>query len=467
VFNGLKQFKAPTTKFKIFVTTFDTKTYLKTLVKSTPETTMSETTNDGKFYNINIERTLLSSIIFDPKILEEIKIPLKTDYFYHPAHQAMIKAIVALEAEKLPIAEEFIRTRLMRTDDFNEDAFFDILACSPISNIEPYIAEVAKCYEFRRLDKMLAEARRQLRESDTPTAIKEGLSLDLDNGAVVHDDRTLADWYEYYETQPPMPKFDTGVTIIDQGLDGLEAGQLILVGGDPEAGKTVLSVQILKTIAKYSKAVFFSFEFTVRHFVKKQAYIEGKEWVQTQNNLVVINEGYGIDEVAVKVKKYAKEGVKFFVIDSQMRLEADQGRTVEEEETRKFSVLAKLAHKLELVIILVFQSSKAGDNSPLGSKKAAHESSVTFYLSFPPECVKRHEKDGIEYRWFEVRKNKQNGKRFKELVRLNTRDQTFHMLQKGTQERLLDPKSEVGTVDMGAQTMAMTDDTIEFTHMTI
>ena len=49
---------------------------------------------------------------------------------------------------------------------------------------------------------------------------------------------------------------------------------------------------------------------------------------------------------------------------------------MEEEESLKFSTLAKLAHQYELLIFLIIQTAKGDRDNPMGSKKGTHEASV-------------------------------------------------------------------------------------------
>jgi len=47
-------------------------------------------------YNLNIERAVLSAIIFDPQIFEDIASKLKPHDFYLPFHQHMFLAMEEL-----------------------------------------------------------------------------------------------------------------------------------------------------------------------------------------------------------------------------------------------------------------------------------------------------------------------------------------------------------------------------------
>lgn len=50
-------------------------------------------------YNLNIERAVLSAIIFDPQIFEDIATSLKVKDFYLPFHQYIFKAMEELARE--------------------------------------------------------------------------------------------------------------------------------------------------------------------------------------------------------------------------------------------------------------------------------------------------------------------------------------------------------------------------------
>lgn len=81
---------------------------------------------------------------------------------------------------------------------------------------------------------------------------------------------TLKQWIEYYAQKPKIPALKTGVDFLDTCFNGgLEIGQLVLIGGDPEAGKTQLGLQIIEYIARTRKVAFFSFEFTIESYIKR------------------------------------------------------------------------------------------------------------------------------------------------------------------------------------------------------
>ncbi|HHB93918.1 MAG TPA: replicative DNA helicase, partial [Campylobacterales bacterium] len=93
-------------------------------------------------YNLNIERAVLSAIIFDPQIFEEIASKLEPHDFYLPFHQHTFSAMEELTREEKPIDEEFLKSKLKSTNNYDEVALLDILTSNPITNTDAYIEDI-------------------------------------------------------------------------------------------------------------------------------------------------------------------------------------------------------------------------------------------------------------------------------------------------------------------------------------
>lgn len=256
--------------------------------------------------------------------------------------------------------------------------------------------------------------------------------------------KTLTDWMDIYENMPEQPKYKTGLNFLDNVFEGgFEVGQLILISGDPEAGKTVLGVQIIENIAHTHKVCFFSFEFQIQKYLK---IVKNRE-VKT-DNLFIINDGYDVDEVANNIHNlYKKEGVKVFFIDSQLRLTSSVGDTGENNETHKFSVLAKLCHSLDIIIILIVQTSKTDPNTPISTKRGGHEASIIIRLERIPiknkgsnlyEIGNLSAEYETDRRIINIQKNKQTGYSGKELINFNTETLRFYDLNNNYADNTID-----------------------------
>jgi len=99
--------------------------------------------------NINIERTILSTIIYNPEIYRVvIKEGLKASDFFHDFHRKVFIAIEELNKTSM-IEEGIIIDKLGR--DFNESLMIYILSANPVANITPYVKELISLSSLLRL----------------------------------------------------------------------------------------------------------------------------------------------------------------------------------------------------------------------------------------------------------------------------------------------------------------------------
>jgi len=108
---------------------------------------------------INIERAVLSTVVFEPVRLYELE-SLRTDDFMHPFHQSLFKAMLSLNEQDKPIDEEFLREQLQKSNSFNETLFLDVLSATPLSNVNAYVKEIkehSKAVKIRELALKIAK----------------------------------------------------------------------------------------------------------------------------------------------------------------------------------------------------------------------------------------------------------------------------------------------------------------------
>lgn len=375
-------------------------------------------------YNLAFERSVLSAIVFNPEILEDIIGKINSHHFYLAAHQSIYQAMLNLQKSDKPIEEYYLHKELGKIGKLDEKVLVEVLTANPVSNVLPYLSGIVDYYRKReivRFAMLLRGSVEEEKDSDTIISDMESFIANIDEGDDDDMGKTFTQLKEDYLKNPPAPMFSTGVSFIDESLNGgFEMGQFVLMSGDPEAGKTVLTLQILKNVSEYAPAIMFAFEFTTRSLVKMQLKTEGENY--TNDNLVMIDKGYDISDIERKIKKWKRKGAKFFVIDSQMRIEnaANTKGTMEERESEKFSRLAKLAHSQDILIILIIQNSKADTSasviSPMGSKKGAHEASIIMHLKRLKDDDEKGEK---EMRELIMSKNKQTGQHYKGKIAFN------------------------------------------------
>ena len=214
--------------------------------------------------------------------------------------------------------------------------------------------------------------------------------------------KTLFDMVHFYEQNKRPPKIETGIPQLDQHLGGgIEVGQLIGIGGEPEAGKSMMLERIIDNVAEGYRVMYYTLEFSPREYAEKYT----KTLNVRHKNILVDPETYFIDEIEKEVNLLsAHENVKFIVIDSQMKL-GHKELTTPDSTNDIFRRLKNMARINELILFIIVQSSKEDHKSKskgvYGSMLAEHELNQYWFLS----SDKTARETVIEFK-----KNKQNGR---------------------------------------------------------
>ena len=381
-----------------------------------------------------MEQLILRSMI-EFSGVDEFLSDVSIDSFSKEARE-LLGIICALDEKKILNLETFLGK--LTTEQSKSDYVIELISTAPKVNYLNLKSEFLHSYEISRQREV---ALQMLRASDE----KVLLDIDiLDKRAQAVKYKNFAEWKEYYEKKLEAFSYKTGIHFLDSALNGgIEESQLILISGDPEAGKTSLGVQILENIAKKHKVCLFSFEFTIQQYLKSP-----KPAGFNPQNMIIINDGYELYNVIQNIKNLYRAGVRVFLIDSQMRVVSSQGRNMEEEESLKFSSLARLCHSLGIIVMMIVQTSKGDRDNPMGSKKGGHEASIIIRLE--------HEKAKNETREFDeesriviLKKNKQTGIHYKERVNFNAKSRTFSAYVSDTPKtQEIDYKKVIEVVDI-------------------
>lgn len=314
---------------------------------------------------------------------------------------------------------------LSKVQNLNNQEFFrDFVECRNIANLAPFLKEYEICIKLDKQEE-LANYVYQCTQKKQILELDSNLLKPYDYVAKKDDFKTFSEAEKALIKDDPRTTHATGIEFLDTAFDGgLATGQLILISGDYEAGKTTLTTQILENMSAVNKVCFFCFEFTLSAYVRRRQAQPNPLF--NKDNLIAITDGYDIREIKENIINLNRtKGIKIFLIDSQMRIEnnySHQGNG-EERESEKFEILGKLAHEKELIIMLIIQTSKSDPDTPFKSKKGAHEASVIMHL----ENVETKELDNRDFtqKRLVVKKNKQTGKHFKEDVFLNMKSGMF------------------------------------------
>ncbi len=348
-------------------------------------------------YNLNIERAVLSAIIFDPETYEEIAAKLKPHDFYLPFHQHVFSAMEELSVEEKPLDDEFLRSKLNAMGKFDEVAMLDLLSANPITNTAAYIKEIKAKSSKRALATLATEIKKVTIEDDLPAEevmnLVEKKLYDITQNSTSDDFReskeiTLAMMSEIERLKAlgnsKLIGTDTGFKNLNDKTSGFGKGDLVIIAARPAMGKTAFVLNMaLKAIERNEGVAFFSLEMPAEQLMLRmlsaktsiplQALrvgdLKDEQWsdlaAATQDiaskKLFVDDGGYAtIHHVRSKLRKLKAQHpeISLAIID-YLQLMSGEGREGRQQEVSEISRgLKQLARELQIPIIALSQLNR-------------------------------------------------------------------------------------------------------------
>jgi len=225
-------------------------------------------------YAIQIEKAILSSIIFTPEQFEDIAAKLCAQDFLHLPHQDIFAAMEELHRLELPIEEDFITKKIGAKRHAKREDLLEILTTNPIADIESYVNEV-KDRSIKRGLHRLANTIREYSQKDELESkdILDLLQSELYKVTQESENREFREAQEIsVATLEHIKKMkergNSGLTGVDTGFKelnklttGFGHGDLVIVAARPAMGKTTFVLNMAQKALDTGKGVaFFSLE---------------------------------------------------------------------------------------------------------------------------------------------------------------------------------------------------------------
>jgi replicative DNA helicase len=225
-------------------------------------------------YNLAFERSILSSIVFEPQQFDDLSTALKEEDFYLPAHQDIFKVMTLLMQQDKPIDEEFIKKELIKIKKFDEQIMLEILSANPISNTKAYVDEIKDKSLKRHLLTLTTEIKRVTVEEELPAAEvvdiveKKLYEITQENQTSDFKDspKMTFDTMEYIKEMKArgnniLVGVDTGFHELNKMTTGFGKGDLVIIAARPAMGKTSFILNTVNSLIMNGKGVaFFSLE---------------------------------------------------------------------------------------------------------------------------------------------------------------------------------------------------------------
>ncbi|WP_104744533.1 replicative DNA helicase [Helicobacter acinonychis] len=351
---------------------------------------------------LEIERIVLSGIVFANHKIEEIHSVLEPSDFYYPPHRLFFEIAFKLHEENYPVDENFIRQKMPKDKQINEEDLVAIFAASPIDNIEAYVEEIKNASIKRKLLALANTLREQSLEnsqksSDILNAIEREVYTLL-NGSTIEGFRDIQEVLAstmniITENQKKgsleVTGIPTGFAQLDNYTSGFNKGSLVIIGARPSMGKTSLMMNMVLSALNDDKGVaVFSLEMSAEQLALRalsgltsinmhdleSGRLDDDQWENlakcfddiSRKKLFFYDKSYlRINQVRLQLRKLKSQhkelGIAF--IDYLQLMSGSKANTERHEQIAEISrELKTLARELEIPIIALVQLNRSLEN---------------------------------------------------------------------------------------------------------
>ena len=376
------------------------------------DTDNSLKSSDKMPQNIEAEQSLIGSVLFDNKVLEDLPTNFATRHFFDPLHATIFDACIFL-IDNGRLADPLTLKSYLKQDDLQRDMDIEKYLSElregvvSLSKAKFYAEEIRNCYVRRSLirigdelinksvnptldvtpDQEISNTEEQLYNLAEKDQINSG---PLDFKSVLASATNQIN--EAYNRKGKLSGIDTGFSGLNRQLGGLNKSDLLVLAGRPAMGKTALATNIGFNAAKSSilekneSILIFSLEMSAEQLAQRilaeQSTIDShklrsgdlnetefSKLVSTQND--ILNLPFFIDDTpAISVGQIASRarrlkrthGLSLIIIDY---IQLIQGSKASEAQGRVQEVsnitrgLKSLAKELNVPILALSQLSRA------------------------------------------------------------------------------------------------------------
>ena len=362
--------------------------------------------------NLEAEQSLIGSILFDNKILEDLPTNFSSNYFFDPLHSNIYEASISLIdngrlADPLTL-KNYLSDNKNNLDIDIEQYLIDLRdGVLSLSKAKFYAEEIRNCYVRRCLiviaDELIHKANHPTIDinpdqeiSNTEEKLYNLAEKDQINSGPSDFKTVLASTTKQinsaYNRKGKLSGIDTGFSGINRHLGGLNRSDLIVLAGRPAMGKTALATNIGFNAAKSSKSdkneaiLIFSLEMSAEQLAQRilaeQSTIDShrlrsgdinddefSKLVVTQNNIHSLpffiddTPAISVSQIASRARRLKRtNGLGLIIIDyiqliQGSRASESQGRVQEISNITRG--LKSLAKELDVPILALSQLSRA------------------------------------------------------------------------------------------------------------
>ena len=237
-------------------------------------------------HDLDAEKSVLSALLLDPRAFHEVTAEVTSDDFYHPAHQAILRAMLALHDEHKPV--DLITLSEYLTLRKTLDGIGGHVYLAELADFEATAAHVvhhARIVRDKSIKRGLIQVATEIVEIGLDETEDAARLLDMAESRIfeVSRSQSRSSFASLHDEMPPtfdyidaimnrsgdLTGMPTGFAKVDEMTGGLQPGELIIVAARPSMGKTAFALNIARNAAfdHGKKVAVFSLEMTTRSLI--------------------------------------------------------------------------------------------------------------------------------------------------------------------------------------------------------
>ena len=316
--------------------------------------------------NPHVENSLTGAILIDPKkVLPEAALTLTAEAFQFGPSQRVYEICLDLYRQGKAI-DPFTVSACIGEDEKQEYLSYCLNCASDIPAVSHYLEYI--------------EIIRETQIKNSVYGYAEALSREIQEGVGLAECQSYLGFIETVEEKKEYIK--TGLSWIDRHVY-LSSGDYMIVGGGPSSGKTALTLQMMLTMARTRKCVYFSLETSPEKIFERLVtcyaeldFIEVKQRKISESDSVKLAEGFdrfkNLKLEVVSAAGWTAEQIKSKAVQAQaeiifvdyLTLMKSSGKTPYERATQISMDLHTLAQQMGITVIALAQLNRAGKGAP-------------------------------------------------------------------------------------------------------
>lgn len=375
----------------------------------------------NKLYNEQMERALLGCMLINNSIIDDVAAKLSKECFQVGMHSIFFENIVNIYNSNNSCDIVMLSQSLPQ---YAKEVVTLTNEVASTVNYENYTNTIKKFYIARKCKQFMLEKQDQLSVKNVDDVLYElddFINTAMTNSAKIEPTNCkqmavsiIEDIQAATKRKGKLEGYDTGYVGLNDKIDGLQDGNLVVIGARPSIGKSTFTDQLAVNLARNGvKTCTFSLEMTQKEIQRrrvaqmanvpikkiKSSFLSAAQIQRVNSSCQELFDldmllydssqiGFEFNEVVARIRIHAKQGYKVFFIDHIGLLEYGDNPNLKEFEkiSQMTKRLKKLAATLNIVIVAVSQLTRDTEgkepelNTIRGSGSIEQDANIVLFL---------------------------------------------------------------------------------------